>query len=163
MQRSAWEDIANWQTKQRNNDTKSKHHVLMTINSKKRKDLWDNYLQFARRLFWNVYSWHVLVGLISDGPWRNLLVHLKKWTDKDEWQTFSACDLLHSSHVWIQRILSCGKYSTTVQIRIVSGFWFCRRSRGFKIYIWWNIMCFGRSYICSNQLDVWGTNFSFAQ
>ena len=52
MQRSAWKDIANWQTKQRNNDTESQHHVLMTINStKKRKDLLENYLQFARRLF----------------------------------------------------------------------------------------------------------------
>ena len=44
--------MKDWQTKQRNNDTKSQHHVLMTINStKKRKVLWDNYLQFARRLF----------------------------------------------------------------------------------------------------------------
>ena len=38
MKRSAWKDIANWRTKQRNNDTKSQHHALMTINSTRRRE-----------------------------------------------------------------------------------------------------------------------------
>ena len=37
MQRSAWKDIANLQTKQRNNFTKSQHPALTTTNSKKKK------------------------------------------------------------------------------------------------------------------------------
>ena len=37
MQRSAWKDIANWQTKQLNSYTKSQHHALTTINSKQKK------------------------------------------------------------------------------------------------------------------------------
>ena len=45
----------------------------------------------------------------------------------------------------------------------VSRLRFCRRSWGFKIYIRWNIVHFWKSYVCSNQLDVQETNFSFAQ
>ena len=33
----------------------------------------------------------------------------------------------------------------------------------YKIYFRWNIVRFWKSYICSNQLDVQETNFSFAQ
>ena len=37
MQRSAWKDIANWQTKKLNNYTQSQLHVLTTISSKMKK------------------------------------------------------------------------------------------------------------------------------
>ena len=40
--------------------------------------------------------------------------------NKSMWQTFRTFDPLHSSHMWIQAILSCGKHRTTLQIRIVS-------------------------------------------
>ena len=40
--------------------------------------------------------------------------------DKSMWQTFGAFDLLHSSHMWVQATLLCGKHSTTVQTRIFS-------------------------------------------
>ena len=36
---------------------------------------------------------------------------------------------------------------------------FCRRSWVFELHFWWNIVHFGKSYVCSNQLDV-ETNFS---
>ena len=39
--------------------------------------------------------------------------------DQITWQTLSTFDLIHSSHMWIQTIMSCGKHSTTMQIRIV--------------------------------------------
>ena len=39
----------------------------------------------------------------------------------------------------------------------------CRRSWGFKINIRWSTVRFWKSHICSNQLDVQETNFSFAQ
>ena len=52
MQRNAWKDIADWQSKQLNCYTKSQHHALMTINSKKKKwDLFENCLKFAHKLF----------------------------------------------------------------------------------------------------------------
>ena len=47
-------------------------------------------------------------------------------------------------------ILSCGKYGTTMQIRIVSGFRFCRRSRRLNINIKWTLVHFRKSNICAN-------------
>ena len=40
---------------------------------------------------------------------------------------------------------------------------FCGGSWGFKIYIRWNIVLFGKSYVRSKKLDVQESNFSFAQ
>ena len=50
-----------------------------------------------------------------------------------------------------------------MQTGTVSGLRFCRRSWVFKIHFWKNIVHFWKSYICSNKLDVWETNFSFTQ
>ena len=36
VQGNAWKDISNWQTKQLNSYTKSQHHALTTINSKRK-------------------------------------------------------------------------------------------------------------------------------
>ena len=62
-------------------------------------------------------------------------------------QTLNTFDLIHSSHMWIQTILSCGKYSTTKQIRIVSGFWFRRRSWRLKINIRCTFAHFRKSHV----------------
>ena len=51
-----------------------------------------------------------------------------------KWSTF---DRIHSSHIWTQTILSCGKHGTTVQIRTVSRFWFCRGPWRFAVNIRW--------------------------
>ena len=72
-------------------------------------------------------------------------------------------DILHPSHMWIQTVLSCGKRCQTMQIGTVSWLRFCGRSWGLKIYFGWNIVCFWKSYICSNKLDVQETNVSFTQ
>ena len=158
MERNVWKDIANWQTKQRKNYTKSQLHVLTTISSKKKK--WDQLENFARRLFWHVYTWHVLEGLLFDGPWTNLLVQFQKWT-WSWWQSFGAFDLLQTSHKWIQ--FSFGKYSTTTQRRIVSRLRFCRRPWRLKVDIRWNFVHFRKPYICANKLDVLETDISFTQ
>ena len=51
MQRNAWNDIANWRTKQLNNYTKSKLHALTTTNSRIKKwDLLENCQRFAHEL-----------------------------------------------------------------------------------------------------------------
>ena len=41
MQRNAWKDIASWPTKQLSNRTKSQLHAFMTINSKKKQQLYN--------------------------------------------------------------------------------------------------------------------------
>ena len=43
--------------------------------------------------------------------------------DQSLWQTPESIDIFHSSHMWIQTILLCGKHSTTMQTGIVSRLW----------------------------------------
>ena len=50
-----------------------------------------------------------------------------------------------------------------MQIGTVSRLRFCGRSWRFEIDFWRNIVRFRKSYICSTELDVQGTNFSFTQ
>ena len=69
MQRSAWKDIANWQTKQLNSYTKSQHNVLTTTNSKKKKwYLWENCQRFADKLILDASPWRASVDLTFYGP-----------------------------------------------------------------------------------------------
>ena len=65
------------------------------------------------------------------------------------------------THVNSNIILSCGKYSTTMHIRIVSRLWFCRRSRRLKINIRWTLVHFRKTHVRSHKLDVEETDFSF--
>ena len=83
--------------------------------------------------------------------------------DQSLWQTSELIDIVHSSYMWIQKVLSCGKHCQTMQTRTVSRLRLCGRSWGLKIYVGWNIVRFWKSYICSNKLDVQETNFSFTQ
>ena len=53
--------------------------------------------------------------------------------DQSMWQTIISFDLLHSSYMWLQTILSCGKHCKTMQIGTVPRLLFCRRSWGCKI------------------------------
>ena len=50
-----------------------------------------------------------------------------------------------------------------MQAGTVSRLPLCRRSWGFKIHFWRNIVRFWKSYICTNKMDVQEINFSFAQ
>ena len=66
----------------------------------------------------------------------------------------------HSSHMRIQTTLSCGKYSTTIQIRIASGLSFCWRSGRLKIDLRGILCIFGShtfvpvSWMCKKQTSV---------
>ena len=52
MQRNAWKDIANWQTKQLNSSRKYLLHALMTIILKKKNwDLLENCQKYPLKLF----------------------------------------------------------------------------------------------------------------
>ena len=50
-----------------------------------------------------------------------------------------------------------------MQIMIVSGFWFCRRSRRRKINMRWTLVYFRKSHVRGKKLDVQETDFSFTQ
>ena len=57
----------------------------------------------------------------------------------------------------------CGKHSATLQIRIVSRFWFCRRPWRLKVNFRWNFVHFRKPNICANILDVPETDISLTQ
>ena len=84
--------------------------------------------------------------------------------DKSLWQTIISFDLLHSSHKRIQTILSCGKHCQTLKIGTVSRLRFCGEIlRIQNLHQVEYCASLWSSYICSCQLDVQETNFSFAQ
>ena len=75
------------------------------------------------------------------------------------------CRMISYIHHTCEYKQYCHVRNTAKQCRLglFSRLRFCRRSWGLKIYIRWNIVHFWKSYVCFNQLDVYGTNFSFAQ
>ena len=123
---------------------------------------WEKCQKYALKLFWKG------LNLARIGRPDILMVSEQTCTidhkmDQSLWQTIMSFDLLHSSCMWIQTVLPCGKHCQTMKTGTVSRLRFCGRSWGFKIYIRWNIVHFWKPYVCSNQLDVEETNFSFAQ
>ena len=74
MQRSVWKDVVSWQKRRLNNSTKYQLHALTTIIlEKKNWNPTENGQKYARKLFWNAYTWHVLEDPIFYGKWTNLL------------------------------------------------------------------------------------------
>ena len=173
MQKNVWSDIASWRTKQPSNCTKLQLHASMTTTLKNKNSnpcenhpcLDDHQIkkeelenkgelpEVCSQFFWNACIWHALDDPTIHGQWTNLHDH-SQTGPKLVTNDYLCFDLLHSSHKWIQTILSCGKHGTTMQAGTVSGLWFCRRSWGLKIYIRWNIVHFRKPQVCSNQLDV---------
>ena len=86
------------------------------------------------KLFKNAHTWHVLEDLIFHGQWKKTC-KIDHKMDQSLWQTIMSFDLLHSSYMWLQTILSCGKHCQTMEIGTVSRLRFCKRSWGFKIYV----------------------------
>ena len=83
--------------------------------------------------------------------------------DERLWQALDTFHLLHSSHRWVQAILLCGMHSTTLQIRIVSRFWFCRRPWRLEVNIRRNSVYFRKSHVRTNKLDVQETDLGLTQ
>ena len=145
---------ANCRTKQLNSYTKSQHNAMTTTNPKKKKKKWDLLEKLSKvcsqivlkclylaRIGW--WTWYFMGSEQTCSCSYNM--------DHILWQTVRAFDLLHSSHMWIQARLLCGKHSTTMHIRIVSRFWFCRRPRRLKINIRWTLVQFWKSNICAKK------------
>ena len=125
MPRNVCNDSVCWQTRRLNNSTKYQLHALITIISKKKKwNLWENCQKYALKLFGNA-----LLGTTGrpDILWSvNKTCTTYHKMDQSLWQTIISFDLLHSSHMWIRTIWSCGKHCTAMKIGIVSRLRFCR-------------------------------------
>ena len=80
--------------------------------------------------------------------------------DQSLWQTIFSFDLLHSSYMWIETVLSCGEFRTTKHLRIVSGFWFCGRPWGLEVNFRRCLVYFGSTtfvpvtWMCKKQISV---------
>ena len=113
-----------------NNSTKYQLHALMTITSKKKNwNPWENCQMYASQI---VLKCLYLASIgRPDILWsvNKLARSITKWT-KGLWQTITSLDLLHSSYMWVQTVLSCGKHCQTMQTGTVARLRFCERS-------WW--------------------------
>ena len=83
--------------------------------------------------------------------------------DKNFWLTRSTFEGIYSSRMWSQTILSWGKHSTKLQIRIVSRLWFCWRLWRLEVNIRRNSVHFRNLNVRAKKLDVQETNLSFTQ
>ena len=63
----------------------------------------------AIKLFWSVYTWHVLDDPIFYGQWTNLHDRLQNGM-KHVTDDYLVWYLTYSSHMWIQSVLLCGKH-----------------------------------------------------
>ena len=150
MQKSAWKDIANWRTKLRSNDTKSRPHAL---DDHQFKEAETGSVEKLSTVCSNVQTWIVWVDLIFYGPRTNLLVRSQNGLK------LVASDLSHSSHMWIQAILLSGKQQRNNA-----------DSDRFKILILQDskstscgLVHFRKPNIRAKKLDVQETDFSFTQ
>ena len=123
MPRDVLNDIVSWQTRRLNNTTKYQLHALMTIISKKNWNPWESCQKYALKLFWNAYTWHVLEDRYYMVSGQTCTIDPK--LDQSLWQTIISFDLLHSSYMWLQTTVSCGKNWHTMQIGTVSRLRFC--------------------------------------
>ena len=114
---TTWQDIlrnalngtANWRMKRFSSCTRSPYDVLTTITSHRENwKLWENFQKSAFKSSWNVCTWQFLVGKQTGTSSQKMGKSLR--------QTFGPFDLVHSQHEWLQTIMSCWKYITTLQI-----------------------------------------------
>ena len=156
--KNAWKDIANWRTKQLNSykvatlcidDHQFKEEEIGICGELSKVCL-------AHRLFWNVFSWLVLVGPNLLWSVDKLARAVTKWTEARD-------KLLARLISYIHHTCEFRKHSTTIQIRIVSRFWFCGKPRRLKINIRWTLMHFRKSHVRANKLDVQETEISLTK
>ena len=114
----------------------------MTIISKKNNwNLLENCHMYALKIV--LTCWNLARIGWPDSLWSvNKLARSINKMDQSVWQKIMSFDLLHSSHMWIQTLLLCGKQRSIMQAETVSRLRFCKRSWGLKIYIRWNIVHF---------------------
>ena len=144
MQRNVWNDIASWETRRLTTSQSINSMHLMTIISKKKNwnpgEKCQSILSNCSEMFSLGTYWKTCYSLVSE-----------------QTCTISFTHEITSNY--------CHEGNTAKQSRLemFRDSDFCRRSWGFKIYVRWNTVHFWKSYVCSNQLDVSETNFSFEQ
>ena len=160
--RNVWKDIANLQKKRLNNFIKSQLHVLTSTTSKKKKwDLSENCQKYAHKLFWNACIWPALVDLIFHGLWTNFF--MLSLMDQSLWQKLNTFDLIHSSHIWIQKNCHVGNTAQECRLGLFQDSDFAGDPEDSKSKSGWTLAHIRKSHVRANRLAVQETDFSFTQ
>ena len=163
MPRNVWNDIVSWRTGRLNNSTKYLLHASMTITSKRKNwNLKESCQKYALKLFWNACIWHVLEDFDTVWSVNKLARSITKWTRACDKRLSRLISYIHHTCEYKQHWY-VGDTAKQCRLGLFQDSDFCGRSWGFKIHFWRNIVRFGKSYICSNKLNVQETNFSFTQ
>ena len=153
MRRNVWSDIVSWQTGRLNNSTKYLLHVLRPpIQGRRNGICWRNVRSMLTnrsemlKLGTNWKTWYSMVS--------EQICTINHKMDQGLWQTPESIDFIHSSHMWLQTTLSCGKHCQTMQTGTVSRLRFAGDLEYSKSTSGGTLCVFWKSYICSDKLDV---------
>ena len=109
MPRNVWNDIVHWQTRRLNNSTQ-----YQSINSMHWWPSFQRRLQIRERVVKSMLS-NCSEMLILGTCWKTWYSVVSEQTCKiDEemvqslWQTIKSFDILHSSYMWLHKVLLCG-------------------------------------------------------
>ena len=108
-------------------------------------------IDYARDWLLEISIWQLGSYWQTDILWsvNKLARAVTKWTKACDERLARLISYIHSSYMWTQAILLCGIYSTTMQIRIISGLWFCRRPWRLKVDFRWISVHFRNPNICA--------------
>ena len=161
MQRNARRDIANLRMQRLSNYTKSRRRAWMIINLEKKKlDQLEKCPQFAPKL-WNVYIWHVLVGLVLMVS-KKLARAFTKWTKSCDKRLSRLISYIHHTCEYRQ-YCHVGNTAEQCRLGLFQDSDFAGDLEDSNSTSGGTLCTFGKSYICSNKLDVQETNCRFAQ
>ena len=114
MEGHAWNDTANWRIERLSNCIRTVRHVLMTINSKRRKwKRWEDSQKFDVKLSYNACFWNALVDLTFCGRWTNWHEQSQTGQDHvtDDWlvwfHTFTTRVITGNAGVWWSTARHC--------------------------------------------------------
>ena len=155
MQRNVWIDIANLRIRRLNSYTKSQHHAWMSITKKKKKkkNQWENCLQYAHKLFSKCL--HLARIGRPDIVWSvNKVARADtKWT--------KSCDeilmrLISHMHHTSEHVQNCSVGKTTQQrkLGLLQDSDFAGDLEDSKSTTRGVLCIFRESHVCSSKLDV---------
>ena len=156
-----WNDTVSWRTKRLN--TTKYPSMPMTINSKRKLKSAGELSKVCLKLFRNFCIWHIFGRHYILWSVNKLARSITKWTEAYDKRLSRLISYIYHTCEYKQY---CYMGDTAKQCRL--GLFqdsdFAGDLEDSKPIFYRKILrFFGKSYICSNELDVQETNFSFAQ
>ena len=160
MLKNAWKGIVNWWIK-KDRATVQSFKPLFGRSSNQKGRAWISW-----RKIWSMHT-NCLDMLALGTYWKTWYSTVSQQTcpishkmDSSLWPTFGQIDFLYPWHKWLPSILSCGKRSTALPMRVISRLRLCWGSWRFEINIRRSYVFFGSrtfvpiSWMCKKQTSV---------